>query len=137
MSTTPLTEVLALSDLRYARQSLRIERSRIAHWRRLLRARIDLAVAVAVLPEGLGQDEWGVLPPGAERDLPHNLQLVNAVRDGGPADLGSLDDLLDLDRRLASYQATVSEALGGTTDEFIRRLAANPTAGMRHLHWII
>ena len=131
MSTTPRTEALALSGLRSSRQSLRIERARVVHWRRLLRARIDLAVAVAVLPEALGQDEWGVLPMGAERDLPPASELIDAVRRANPSDLDQLGDLLILDRRLASYESTVDQALDGTTDEFIRRLALNPAASLQ------
>ena len=133
MSITSRTEALALSGLRSSRQSLRIERARIVHWRRLLRARIDLAVAVAVLPEALGQDEWGVLPIGSERDLPAQSELADAVRRDNPSDLDQLGELLSLDRRLASYESTVDEALDGTTDEFIRRLALDPAASLRAL----
>lgn len=137
MSTTARTETLILSNLRYSRRALRVERSRVARWRRLLRARIDLAVATAALPDPLGQDANGVLPTGAERDLPCHLELVSAVLDGGPSSaLDHLGELRDLDRRLASYESTVTQALGGTTDEFIRRLALDPAASLRGLHAI-
>lgn len=137
MSTTTRKQTLALSDLRYSRRALRIERTRVARWRQLLRARIDLAVATAALPEPLGQDPSGVLPVGAERDLPCHLELVCAVLDGAqPAELDRLGELRDLDHRLASYESTVSQALGGATDEFIRQLAMDPAASLRGLHEI-
>ena len=133
MSTTPRSETPTLSRLRSSRRSLRIEHARVVHWRRLLRARIDLAVASAVLPEALGQDAWGVLPASAEHDLPEHLELVAAVRQDARGELDNLGQLLHLERRLASYESTVSQALGGTTDEFIRRLATNPAASLLSL----
>lgn len=132
MVTTARMEALALSDLRSSRRALRVERARVAHWRRLLRARIDLAVASATLPEPLGQDASGVLPTGAERDLPCHLELVCAVLDRGPTpELDRLGELRALDRRLASYESTVGQALGGATDEFVRQLATDPPACLR------
>ena len=55
------TAASARSDVRSTRWALRLERTRVRHWRRLVRARIDLAVASAVLPDPLGQDAAGVL----------------------------------------------------------------------------
>jgi len=137
VSTTARKQALALSDLRYSRRALRIERTRVAHWRRLLRARIDLTVATATLPEPLGQDHSGVLPTGAERDLPCHLDLVCAVLDErGPTELDYLVELRDLDRRLASYESTIGQALGGATEELIRQLTLDPPASLRVLHEI-
>ncbi|MGV8967431.1 MAG: hypothetical protein ACOH2F_14275 [Cellulomonas sp.] len=117
------------SDVRSARWALRLERTRIQHWRRLVRARIDLAVASAVLPDPLGQDAAGVLPVDIERDLPDDLELANAVLAGlASGELDRLGDLRALDRRLASYESTVSEALGGATAQYISQLAAEPAA---------
>ncbi|RYV50594.1 hypothetical protein [Pengzhenrongella frigida] len=111
--------------MRSSRRALRVERSRIVHWRRLLRARIDLAVASAALPEALGQDRLGVLPVDIERDLPDDLELTDAVLAGRPTgELDRLGDLRALDRRLASYESTVSQALDSATTEYIRQLAA-------------
>lgn len=93
-----------------------------------MRARIDLAVASAVLPDSLGQDA-GVLPVDIERDLPDDLELANAVLAGlAGGDLDRLGDLRALDRRLASYESTVSDALGGATAQYLRELAVDPAA---------
>jgi hypothetical protein len=132
--TTTRSEVLALSDLRHSRRALRAERARVARWRRLLRARMDLAVASAAMPDPLGQDPIDMLPVGADDGLPSAIELVSAVRDGAPpAELDRLESLRALDRRLATYETTVSRALSGTTDEFIRRLAMDPVGGLRGL----
>ena len=123
------TEASARSDVRSTRWALRLERTRVRHWRRLVRARIDLAVASAVLPDPLGQDAAGVLPVDIERDLPDGLELANAVLTGlADGELDRLGDLWALDRRLASYESTVSEALGGATAQYVRQLAVDPAA---------
>src|SRR5690606_31247203 len=115
-----------LTELRRARRLLRAERSRIGQWRRLVRARLDLAVAAAAQPEPLGQ-EADVLPVGPETDLPMHAELVTQVLGGGPSiDLDRLEALRDLDRRLARYEEAVSIALDTATSEFIRRVAADP-----------
>ncbi len=94
-----------------------------------MRARIDLAVASAVLPDPLGGDAAGVLPVDIERDLPDDLELTNAVLDGlPPCEVDRLGDLRALDRRLASYESTVSHALGGATAQYVRELAVDPAA---------
>jgi len=94
-----------------------------------VRARIDLAVASAVLPDPLGQDAAGVLPIDIERDLPDDVELANAVLEGLPErELDRLGELRALDRRLASYESTVSEALVGATAEYIRQLVVDPAA---------
>lgn len=129
----PQLQDLPLADVRSSRHAQRLELARVSHWRRLLRARIDLVVAVAVLPEPLGGDRSGVLPSPAERDLPAAAELVDAMRQAGPSEFDRLGTLFDLDRRLASYEATVSQSLGGTTEEFIRRLAMNPASTLADL----
>ena len=131
MSGTAQQTTVTLSDLRSSRQALRVERVLIARWRHLLRARIDLAVATAALPDPLGRHVDHALASDAVGDLPEHLDLVCAVLDGGPlAELNRLDTLRNLDRRLARYQATVDRALGGTTDAFIQTLALDPAASL-------
>lgn len=126
------TPTSAPSGVRSSRWALRLERTRIKHWRRLLRARIDLTVASAVLPESLGHDPLGVLPVDAERDLPDDLELASAVLAGLPAgELDRLGDLRALDQRLASYECTVSQALDGATSAYIRQLAASPASCLK------
>ena len=125
---------LPLTTVRSSRQAQRLELARVTHWRRLLKARIDLIVAFAVLPDPLGGHEALVPPSGAGSNLPNHALLVDAVRRRGPSELDRLGELLDLDRRLASYEAAVTQALCGTTEEFIRRLAMDPSSSLLHLH---
>ena len=116
-----------LTELRRARRLLRAEKARIVQWRRLVRARLDLAVAAAAQPEPLGQ-EPDVLPVGPESDLPVHDELVVQVLGGGPSiDLDRLQALRALDKQLARYERSVSEALDAATSEFIRRVAGDPT----------
>ncbi|WNB85887.1 hypothetical protein [Cellulomonas sp. ATA003] len=83
-------------------RALRAERSRVTHWRRLVRARMDLAVAALVLPEALGPDA----------DVPDLLALVDAVSAGGPqGELDRLESLRDLDARLARHAQGVDQAI--------------------------
>ncbi|QTE29222.1 hypothetical protein [Pengzhenrongella sicca] len=120
-----------LAEVRASRQAQRLELTRVSHWRRLLRARIDLIVASASVPDPLGAGASEVPASSAQRDLPQHPALVDAVRSATLAELDLLGDLFDLDRRLARYEATVVEALGGSTDEVIRRLTMNPAASLR------
>lgn len=118
----------SLNELRRARRILRAERARIGQWRRLVRARLDLAVAAAAQPEALGLDP-DVLPAGPEADLPMHSELCEHVLGGGPSiELDRLEALRALDKRLARYEQSVTEALDAATTEFIRRVAVDPTA---------
>lgn len=115
-----------LSELRRARRLLRAEKARIVQWRRLVRARLDLAVAAAAQPEALGQ-EPDVLPGCLESDLPLHSELVDQVLGGAPSiDLDRLHALRALDKQLACYEQSVGEALDTATSEFIRRVAGDP-----------
>lgn len=115
-----------LTELRRARRVLRAEKARIVQWRRLVRARLDLAVAAAAQPEALGQDP-DVLPVGPESDLPMHAELVTQVLGGAPTiDLDRLRALRALDKQLARYERSVSDALDAATSEFIRRVAGDP-----------
>lgn len=118
-----------LSDHRAA---LGAERRRVAHWRRLVRARLDVAIAVVTVPEPLGLDADGLLPPAAERDVPRHVELLRSLRAGLPmAEVHHLDALRDLDARLTRYAAEVDAAFVEATDRFVEHLAdepARPTA---------
>ena len=127
-------DVTAVGDLRSTRRALRDERVRVARWRRLVRARLELAVASAALPDPLGEQATDVLPVLAENDLPSHIELVVALRAGlsdGGVDL--IEPLRDLDRRLARYAETVDEALARTTEAYICTLATDPAATLRTL----
>jgi len=134
VSTTPRLTDLPLTTVRSSRQAQRLELARVTHWRRLLQARIDLIVAVAVLPEPLAGAHTGVPRSGAIANLPGLDELTGAVRKTGPSELDRLGELFELDRRLASYEAAVTQALSGTTEEFIRRLMMDPSSSLLNLH---
>jgi hypothetical protein len=113
-----------LSDHRAA---LGAERRRVAHWRRLVRARLDVAIAVVTVPEPLGLDAEALLPPGADRDVPRHVELLRSLRAGLPmAEVHHLEALRDLDGRLADYQAEVDAAFVEATDRFVEHLAGEP-----------
>ncbi|MDC7122854.1 hypothetical protein OMK64_15060 [Cellulomonas fimi] len=115
-------------DLRLDRRALRAERARVGWWRRLVRARLDLAVAQVARPQTLGEDVAFQLPVDVGVDVPRPAELA-AVLTGTPADeLAALDDLRALDEQLARYEAGVASALSDTTDQLITRLALDPEA---------
>lgn len=110
---------------RAARRALRAERAQLLRWRRLLRARLDLAVAAYAPPDTLGAMSWDILPE-AQMSLPHPQDLLDAVRAGhGEEDqVALMQRLRELDRRLAQYQADVDEALERSTQEIIGACAS-------------
>ncbi|MBB2922259.1 hypothetical protein [Cellulomonas cellasea] len=114
-----------LSDHRAA---LNAERRRVAHWRRLVRARLDVAIAVITVPEPLGAD-GDTLLAGADPDVPRHVELLRSLRAGLPmAEVHQLEALRDLDGRLARYQAEVDLAFAAATDRFVEHLADEPVA---------
>ncbi|WP_124343867.1 hypothetical protein, partial [Cellulomonas algicola] len=98
-------------DLRLDRRALRAERARVGWWRRLVRARLDLAVAQVARPQTLGEDVAFQLPLDVGVDVPRPAELA-AVLTGTRADeLAALDGLRALDEQLARYEAGVASAL--------------------------
>lgn len=103
---------------------LRAEKAQLAHWRRLLRARLDLAVAGLAPPEPLGTLSWDVLPE-ALVDLPRPEDLRSAVT------VPNIEDTVDLmtriralDKALGRYSRHLDEALDESTEGILRDLAA-------------
>ena len=112
-------------DLRLDRRALRAERARVAWWRRLVRARLDLAVAQAARPETLGEDMAFQLPLDVGLDVPRPAALAAVLG----VDAGSVDRLCELkalDEQLSTYAAGVEVALTRATDRLITHLAADP-----------
>jgi hypothetical protein len=125
-------------DLRLDRRALRAEHARVTWWRRLVRARLDLAVAQAARPQTLGEDVAFQLPLEVGLDVPRPAALAAVLADGGPegvsADVGRLHELRALDEQLSTYAAGVEAALTRATDRLITRLAVDPAvvvAGLR------
>lgn len=121
---TDLSEPLRRSRAaRSDRRSLRAEKAQLQHWRRLLRARLDLAVGAFAPPEPLGSVAWETLP-AAHHDLPDGAALAAAVGVGGDHDpVELMTRLRDLDRSLAAYGRALDDALEASTTHVVQDLA--------------
>ncbi len=122
-------------ELRHRRRALRAEYARVVHWRRLVRARLDLAVAAVATPAPLGESTALGLVPKTHPEIPRTAELRRAVR--GPlavAEVQELPVLRDLDDRLARYQRWVDDALREATDLFIEHLSREPAVSLADLH---
>lgn len=123
--TQPLPQ--GLRAVRHSRRELRVELHEVARWRRLLRARIEIAVASAAPPQPLGQVLLPYVALDAQLALPMHRDLEAALRSGLPmTEIGRLDTLRDLDNRLATYEAGIEAALETATEDFITRLSMHP-----------
>lgn len=106
-------------DARAARRTLRAEKAQLLRWRRLLRARLDLAVASYAPPDTLGAMSWDIVPD-AQMSLPHPQELLSLVRVSPDEDLVALmQRLRALDRQLADYGAHVDAALEDSTQAIL------------------
>ncbi|MDM8086249.1 hypothetical protein QUV83_15855 [Cellulomonas cellasea] len=131
MSTAPMT-MGRCAELRSSRHALRAEQATVRWWRRLVQARLDLAVAGIAMPGPLGE-AVALLPGGAPcPEPPRPLELHGATRGGmSPAAPSQLPALRDLDERLARYEHSVCDALDQVTEDLIQALAIDPAAGLR------
>lgn len=122
MVTAPTDRRPSLDDLRARRRVLRTEVSTVAHWRRLVRAQIDLAVASALLPDRLGIETWSLMEPGSVQPPDHArmAQLVRGV--ATPSAVLGLTELRDVDNALASYGASVRGELERVTSLLVEAL---------------
>lgn len=112
-------------DARAARRALRAEKAQLLRWRRLLRARLDLAVAAYAPPDTLGAMSWDILPE-AQLSLPHPQQLLALVRLSSTDEdqVALMQKLRDLDRQLAEYEEHIDAALEESTQQIVGALAA-------------
>lgn len=123
------------AELRRARRALRTEQAAVRRWRRLLRARLDLALAAIAPVEPIGlvppteideEQATDALDVPAGR-IPMHSELTAAVLVGTAADeVRRLDRLRELDQRLAAYERALEGALADATDAYITELAADP-----------
>lgn len=114
---------------RATRRALRAEKAQLLRWRRLVRARLDLAVASYAPPDTLGAMSWDILPE-AQMALPHPQELLDAVRAPDSDDQVELmQRLRTLDQLLAAYETHVDTALESSTQEILGTFA---TTGRRH-----
>ena len=119
-----------LHHLRLERHALRAEQARISRWRRVVRARIDLAVALAAPPGPLGEQVALTSPCGPGAAVPHPIELWSALGHEA-ADVGALPQLRDLDARLQRYEDEVGRALVRATSALVARVAADPMEPLR------
>ena len=128
------TESAKLSELRSSRRALRAERARVTYWRRLVTARIDLALACVAPPDQLGLDLTLLLDGAVHTSPPAHADLGRLLRRSLPiTEIHHLDDLYGLDQRLASYQCDLDDVIASTTARFIDHLTLDPLAALAGL----
>jgi hypothetical protein len=115
-----------LSALRLDHRALRAERARVAWWRRLVRARLDLLVARTVGPQPLGEELAFALPLEVGLEVPRPDELATVLGARSSSDIAQLEELRALDLRLAHYQDGLEEAFVRATDALIDLLALAP-----------
>jgi len=104
------------------RRALRAEKAELLRWRRLLRARLDLAVASFAPPETLGAMSWDLVP-AAQLCLPLPQVLREIVTlDSEDDRVGMMHRLRELDRSLADYGMALDEALDECTEDLVAQL---------------
>ena len=126
MTSTQVTDRTAgpSTDARAVRRALRAEKAQLLRWRRLVRARLDLAVAAYAPPDTLGAMSWDIIPE-AQMSLPRPQDLISAVHVAGAMDAVALMQALrELDRQLAEYGAQLDTALEMSTQQIMRHIAA-------------
>ncbi|MGP7959547.1 hypothetical protein ACTVCO_01890 [Sanguibacter sp. A247] len=129
MSTHPLAS--ETETLRARRRALRAEMKRIQHWRRLLRARIDLSVSAALLPDRLGLVATG---PLGQITPPDHVRMTTLVRGGLPtAAVLDLAELRDLENEVQEYGHRVRSELERVTEMLVQRLTEDLVTGPAHL----
>lgn len=126
--TPPSVPIHAMGtdELRLARMSLRHEITQIKHWRRLVRARLDLTVARAVPPDRLGLPgtAYTAIAPAVAHGV---LMDIALVPDAGLS-VTDLPALRSAETSLADYEAAVRRTLTATDDALIDRLNADLVA---------
>lgn len=118
MPTT--TQPLTLGQLREHRRALLWEAQRAARWRRLVQARLDMAVASAVPVDDLAHPEAGLDSPDADA-----LRRVLEGRDDVPT-CQELLELRSLHQALVRYAKGVEALAAEATSELVHRLTEEP-----------
>jgi hypothetical protein len=131
---------LSLPGLREYRRELMAEEGRVAYWRRLLQARLDLSRPEAVDTEIPLENLRKVLGRASTRSARPVLQTVLAVPDMPPLpDLAALwhrertgwtarlrRELESADRQLSKYSLVLRRRLDAATGELIARYREDP-----------
>ena len=119
--------MLDLDELHRTRAALRAEMNSVLHWRRLIKARIDLSVATALLPERIGQE--GVSPHLLDypEHLPAPEVLAQMVRGSSTtSEVFQIGELRRIELELISYSDTVRRSLEYATESLVFRLTQDP-----------
>jgi hypothetical protein len=125
------TESVGVAELRCSRRALRAELARVSRWRRLMCARLDLAVSSAVPPEVLGLDPALLLSGVLASAPPHQEDLARALPLTLPiTEVSHLDQLRRLDNELARYQRDLDTTLAAVTEQYIAHLTVDPLAAL-------
>jgi len=128
------TESARLTELRSSRRALRAERARVSYWRRLVTARLDLALACVAPPDQLGVDLTLLLDGAVHTAPPVHTDLARALLHSLPiTEIHHLDELYRLDERLATYQRDLDTVIATTTAKFIDHLTRDPLAALAGL----
>ena len=117
-------------ELRLVCAGLRHEITQIGHWRRLVRARLDLTVARAVLPGRLG--EHVACHGGARPTVTHSVLVGIAQAAGTGLSVADLPRLRSVEDSLEVYETSVRRALMIATDALVDRMSEDPA--FRALH---
>ena len=118
-------------ELRLVCASLRYELTQIGHWRRLVRSRLDLTVARAVLPGRLG--EHGAAQSTARPTVTHGVLVGIAQAAGSGLSLTDLPRLRSAEVALVDYETEVRRALMVATDALVDTMIADPDFQAHHL----
>jgi hypothetical protein len=131
----------SLDDLRAYRQELITEEARVSYWRRLVQARLDLAVADhgsldrlrAVLTDQQQQSSrLAVLQLDGDAGLPPVPDLA-VLWDSESVDDEVLARLADAEHELSAYRRSLHERLDAATGELISRYRDEPALALRAL----
>ena len=144
---------LSLDELRAYRQELITEEARVSYWRRLVQARMDLALEDPTALGALGSRErlrdvltdqqresrrLSVQPVAGDAGLPPVPDLA-VLWDGeaDPSAPGFAEDTLarlaDAEHQLSSYRRSLHERLDAATGELISRYRDEPALALRAL----
>ena len=136
---------LALDDLRAYRQELITEESRVSYWRRILQARLDLALGDesslgrlrGVLTEHQKSSRRLALQmfddPNGTPPLPDLAVLWELQTDTGSADDALLARLAAAEHELSAYRSSLHARLDAATGELISRYRDEPTLALHAL----
>jgi hypothetical protein len=126
--TAQTLSALPLEQLRAHRRELLLECARATRWRRLLQARLDLAVdALSPAEELDGRLAARACAPASLHDLVHGEPRTGPTPAAGGDPVDQLHDVQHAQRSLVRYTEDLRRELTATTDELVGRYTDDPT----------